>query len=63
MSPCTHMRMHPGCAALDRAVRYYRERPEWWRELAARNMSDAARWSWDTAAGSYVELYQKVVQL
>lgn len=47
-------------AALDRAFRHYKEQPQDWQQLRQRIMSDAGRWSWDTAAGSYVQLYQQV---
>lgn len=50
-------------SALDRAMRYYRERPEWWAELRGNIIADAARWSWDTAASSYVSIYQQVSQV
>lgn len=50
-------------AALDRAFRYYKETPERWAALRGSIMSDAPRWSWDTAAGSYVDLYQQASQV
>lgn len=50
-------------AALDRALAAYRDRPEEWKALRGRIMADAARWSWDTAAGNYVELYDQVSRM
>ena len=50
-------------AALDRAVAFYREKPEEWAALRGRIMADAGRWSWDVAAGSYVELYDQVSRM
>jgi glycogen synthase len=55
-----HLTPHHARAALDRAFRHYKEQPQDWQQLRQRIMSDAGRWSWDTAAGSYVQLYQQV---
>ena len=55
----------PSClpAALDRALKFYKEQPEEWVALRGRIMSDAMRFSWDFTAGSYVNLYGQVVSM
>lgn len=50
-------------AALDRAIAAYKGSPEEWAALRGRIMADASRWSWDVAAGSYVDLYNKVLSI
>ncbi|KAL4430366.1 hypothetical protein ABPG77_002172 [Micractinium sp. CCAP 211/92] len=50
-------------SALDRAMQHFRNKPEWWAQLRGRIMADAERWSWNTAAGSYVDIYREVSQL
>ncbi|EFN53763.1 hypothetical protein CHLNCDRAFT_25546 [Chlorella variabilis] len=50
-------------SALDRALNAFKERPEWWAQLRGRIMQDAMRFSWNTTAGSYVQLYQNVTSL
>lgn len=44
--------------ALDRAIGYYRDKPEWWAELRDGNM--ARDYSWGPSAGQYVSLYESV---
>jgi glycogen synthase len=50
-------------AALDRALRAYKEKPEEWKELRGRIMADAMRFSWDTTAGTYINLYGQVLSM
>ncbi|KAI7843173.1 hypothetical protein COHA_003157 [Chlorella ohadii] len=50
-------------SALDRAIAAYKGKPEEWAALRGRIMADASRWSWDVAAGSYVDLYNKVLSI
>eukprot|EP00850_Spirogloea_muscicola_P010526 SM000062S19912 [mRNA] locus=s62:323189:328432:+ [translate_table: standard] len=44
--------------ALDRCLRYYQERPDWWSELTARVMGTDN--SWNKSAGEYVSLYNSI---
>lgn len=53
----------PQPAALDRGIAAYKGKPEEWAALRGRIMADASRWSWDVAAGSYVDLYTKVLSI
>lgn len=53
----------PTPTALDRAFALYKGKPEAWAALARSIQGDARRWSWDTAAGSYVDLYQQVAKM
>ncbi|KAK9803610.1 hypothetical protein WJX72_004636 [[Myrmecia] bisecta] len=46
-------------ATLDRALRYYRERPDWWVELARCNMKVDS--SWEQSAKSYIAIYNNLV--
>lgn len=47
--------------ALDRAIRYCKERPEWWAKLSRTNMQVDC--SWNRAADDYVALYMGMAQL
>lgn len=60
---CRRLARPPVYAALDRAIQRFKEQPEWWEQLRGRIMADAERWSWNTAAGSYVDIYRQVSQL
>lgn len=44
--------------ALDRAVRFYKEREGFWNELVTRVMR--MEWGWGKSAQAYVDLYQSV---
>lgn len=45
--------------ALDRAITYYRKKPNWWLELVKKVMT--IDFSWDSSATQYEELYEKAL--
>jgi len=45
-------------SALDRAIAYYTEKPEWWAERSVKNMQ--ADCSWRESAKQYVQLYNSI---
>ena len=45
--------------ALERALNYYKNDSEGWRQLVEKDMN--IDFSWDTSASQYVELYEKSV--
>lgn len=45
--------------ALDRAITYYRKKPNWWLELVKKVMK--IDFSWDSSATQYEELYEKAL--
>lgn len=45
--------------ALGRALNYYKNDSEGWRQLVEKDMN--IDFSWDTSASQYVELYEKSV--
>ena len=44
--------------ALDRAIKYYKERPTWWHEMSAK-VADLD-FSWDRSSEDYVALYRSI---
>lgn len=44
---------------LDRALDYYYQRPDWWRNLVRKSMQ--IDFSWDVSAEQYVDLYKQVL--
>ena len=52
--------MHEGAlnGALDRAIKYYKERPTWWHEMSAK-VADLD-FSWDRSSEDYVALYRSI---
>lgn len=44
---------------LDRALDYYYQRPDWWRNLVRKSMQ--IDFSWDVSAEKYVDLYKQVL--
>ncbi|KAK3279313.1 hypothetical protein CYMTET_12794, partial [Cymbomonas tetramitiformis] len=46
-------------SALDRAIQYYKEKPEWWAQLSRSDMQ--LNNTWDSRAGAYVDLYQSIL--
>ena len=50
---------HDMMNTLRRAVEYYREKPDIWREMMRRGM--AGDYSWNKSAGEYVALYEKLL--
>lgn len=45
--------------ALDRAITYYKQKPNWWLELVKKAMQ--IDFSWDSSATQYEELYEKAL--
>lgn len=45
--------------ALDRAITYYRQKPNWWLQLVKKAMT--IDFSWDSSATQYEELYEKAL--
>ncbi|CAI5480830.1 unnamed protein product, partial [Closterium sp. Yama58-4] len=45
-------------SALSRAVKYYKDRPEWWQQLTSKVMSIDN--SWNKAAKEYISLYDSI---
>ncbi len=46
--------------ALDRALGYYYNHPEWWQELVVRAMT--MDFSWEESSQKYTELYLKTIK-
>ena len=44
--------------ALDRALKYYRERPEWWASTVQRAMGQD--FSWEKSSEEYLQIYDRV---
>ncbi|XP_024531361.1 probable starch synthase 4, chloroplastic/amyloplastic isoform X1 [Selaginella moellendorffii] len=45
--------------ALDRAIKYYLEKPGWWQQLVKKTMR--LDFSWDSSADQYIELYRQAI--
>ena len=44
--------------ALDRAIQYYKEKPQWWSEHSIKNMESEC--GWRDSAKDYVQLYDSI---